>query len=335
MSAKDFKFQVTKHIEGLAEKTPEIYKQFYPSEAEEINPPCLFEDPLIEEKYTVAKGLIHKYENRVLCLLTLACGAYCRFCTRKRKVSDICEGLLNDEDLQKIEDYIVSHPEIKEIIFSGGDPFTNPVVLKKALRKFGTLPQIKIMRIGTRMPVVSPQTIDLSVCDVMKELKQPIYIGLHFEHPDEITEETAQVCEALRKSGAILFSQSVFLKGVNDDYDILYKLFSRLIEIGVKPYYIFRCDPVEGAYHFMADFEKEIDIMTRLRTGLSGMACPVYVIDVPQGAGKIPVPLNYWDFDKTHYKDFNGADQQIAEGINIDELKVGKLEKVRVRKLRR
>lgn len=320
MSTKDFKFQVTKHIENLANKTPEIYKQFYPSEAEEISPPCLFEDPLIEEKYTVTKGLVHKYGNRVLCLLTLVCAAYCRFCTRKRKVSDAAGGLLNDEDLQKIEDYIVNHPEIKEIIFSGGDPFTNPPVLKKALRKFGALPQIKVMRIGTRVPVSSPQTIDLSVCNVIRELKQPIYIGINFEHPDEITEETERVCEAMRKSGAILFSQSIFLKGVNDDYDTLYKLFSGLIEIGVKPYYIFRCDPVEGAHHFIADFEKEIDIMTRLRTNLSGMACPIYVIDVPQGAGKIPVPLNYWDFDKTHYKDFNGVEQGMVREVHIKEM---------------
>lgn len=319
MSTKDFKFQVTKHIEELSRKTPEIYKQFYPSEAEEINPPCMFEDPLIEEKYTVTKGLIHKYGNRVLCMLTLVCAAYCRFCTRKRKVSDAADGLLNDEDLQKIEDYIVAHPEIKEIIFSGGDPFTCPPILKKALRRFGALPQIKVMRIGTRVPVSAPQTIDLSVCDVIRELNQPIYIGINFEHPDEITEETERVCTAFRKAGAILFCQSIFLKGVNDDYDTLYKLFSGLIEIGVKPYYIFRCDPVEGAYHFMADFEKEIDIMTRLRTSLSGMACPTYVIDVPQGAGKIPVPLNYWDFDKTHYRDFNGVDREIVKGIEAGD----------------
>jgi len=273
----------------------------------------MYEDPLIEEKYTVTKGLVHKYTNRVLCLLTLVCGAYCRFCTRKRKVSDAAGGLLNDDDLQKIEDYLVAHPNINEIIFSGGDPFTNPFVLKKALRKFGALKQIKVMRIGTRLPVVSPQSVDLSVCDVIRELKQPIYIGLHFEHPDEITEETELVCEKFRKSGAILYSQSVFLKGVNDDYDTLFKLFSRLIEIGVKPYYIFRCDPVEGAFHFMADFEKEIEIMTRLRSNLSGMAYPMYVIDVPQGAGKIPVPLNYWDFDKTHYRDFNGVDQKLLQ----------------------
>ena len=313
MSTKDFKFQVTRHIEELAKKTPEIYKQFYPSEAEGFNPPCMYEDPLIEEKYTVTKGLVHKYTNRVLCLLTLVCGAYCRFCTRKRKVSDAAGGLLSDEDLQKIENYIVAHPNINEIIFSGGDPFTNPFVLKKALRKFGALKQIKVMRIGTRIPIVAPQTVDLSVCDVVRELKQPIYIGLNFEHPDEITEETERVCEAFRKSGAILFSQSIFLKGVNDDYDILFKLFTRLIEIGVKPYYIFRCDPVKGAFHFMADFEKEIEIMTKLRSNLSGMACPMYVIDVPQGAGKIPVPLNYWDFDKTHYKDFHGVDQKIVQ----------------------
>jgi lysine 2,3-aminomutase len=327
MSTKDFKFQVTKHIEGLAKKSPAVYNQFYPSEAEEINPPCMYEDPLIEEKYTVTKGLVHKYGNRVLCLLTLTCGAYCRFCTRKRKVSDALGGLLTDEDLQNIENYLVAHPNVNEIIFSGGDPFTNPIVLKKALKKFGALPQIKVIRIGTRMPIVSPQAIDLTIGDAIREMKQPVYLLMNFEHPDEITEETRSVCEHFRKSGAMLLSQSIFLKGINDNYDTLFKLFSGLIEIGVKPYYIFRCDPVEGAFHFMTDFEKEIEIMTKLRTNLSGMACPMYVIDVPQGVGKIPVPLNYWNFDKNTYRDFHGIEQKLVEFATHDV----KNEKVRER----
>ncbi|MBI4994581.1 hypothetical protein HZC21_02965, partial [Candidatus Peregrinibacteria bacterium] len=125
------------------------------------------------------------------------------------------------------------------------------------------------------------------------------------------------------------------LKGINDDYDTLYELFSRLIEIGVKPYYIFRCDPVGGAYHFMADFEKEIDIMTRLRSSLSGMAYPMYIIDVPQGAGKIPVPLNYWDFDKAHYKDFNGIDQHIVKGIEMNDFELVPARKPIKRKISR
>ncbi|HOL53996.1 MAG TPA: lysine 2,3-aminomutase, partial [Candidatus Paceibacterota bacterium] len=137
------------------------------------------------------------------------------------------------------------------------------------------------------------------------------YVGIHFEHPDELTPETIKACEKLRKAGAILYSQSVFLKGVNDSYEVLYELFSRLIEIGVKPYYLYRCDPVQGIEHFRVPFEKEIKIATQLRKNLSGLAWPTYVIDTPNGNGKIPVPLEFWQFDKKEFKDFLGKKHKV------------------------
>ncbi len=140
-----------------------------------------------------------------------------------------------------------------------------------------------------------------------------IYLSLHFEHPDEITAPVIKVVSRLRGAGAILLSQSVFLKGVNDDYEVLKELFNRLVELGIRPYYLYRCDPVVGSEHFIVPFDKEIEIMTKLRKELSGIACPTYVIDTPNGSGKIPVPLNFWQFDKKSFTDYNDKEIKIID----------------------
>ena len=206
-------------------------------------------------------------------------------------MSDIEGGVITKADINNMSDYISQHPEIKEIILSGGDPFTVPKILKYALKIFSEMPQIKIIRIGTRVPVSNPRLVDKKVLSVIKKSKKPIYVLINFEHPDELNKNTIKACEKLRKAGAILLSQSVFLKGVNDSFEILYELFSRLIEIGVKPYYLYRCDPVVGIEHFRVDFEKEIKIATRLRRELSGLAWPLYVVDVPNGSGGHSIPI--------------------------------------------
>lgn len=301
--------KTTKHLEELIKRHKALKKEFVAQKCEgdffdkDI---ISFEDPLLEEKFTKVRGLVHKYKNRALLLLTLNCAAYCRFCTRRRKVSDIQKGKMSKKDIDNIIAYLKKHKEIKEVIISGGDPLTSPKLFKYAFDKIRKLPQIKIIRIGTRLPVSDPDKITSDLIKAISKASQSVYIGVHFEHPAEITPKTISVCKKLRKTGAILYSQSVFLKGVNDDYETLYQLFSRLIEIGVKPYYIYRCDPTHGVEHFICDFGKEIEIMTKLRANLSGMAFPIHVIDVPNGAGKIPVPLNFWKFDKKSFYDFWG-----------------------------
>ena len=296
-------FKVSSHLEKLAKNSEAVRRQFYVSPQEEKDKENSL-DPLLEEEYTKTRGLVHKYENRVLILLTLNCAAYCRFCTRRRSVSEVIKGQIDNKDLDNMVLYIKKHPEIKEVIFSGGDPLTVPSLLKQALIKIATLPQIKIIRIGSRLPVSDPEKIDKTLLQILQLVKkQPLYLMLHFEHPDEITKETVKVVEKLRKLGILLFSQTVFLKGVNDSYDILYQLFSRLIEIGVKPYYLYRCDPVKGAEHFIVPFEKEVKIATRLRKNLSGLANPLYVIDTPNGTGKVPGQLHFWK-NGNSYTDF-------------------------------
>lgn len=297
-------FKITNHLKKLAKKSPAISRQFFESGLEEEDKDS-DSDPLLEEEFTKTRGLVHKYKNRVLILLTLNCAAYCRFCTRRRAVSDVVKGQLKNDDLENIVRYIRDHQEIKEVIFSGGDPLTVPEVLEKSLSKITKLPQIKIIRIGTRLQVSDPRKINKNLIRILKLVKkQPLYLMLHFEHPEEITKGTIMAIKKMQKVGVMLFSQTVFLKGVNDNYQVLYNLFSNLLEIGVKPYYLFRCDPVKGAEHFIVPLEKEVEIMTKLRKKLSGLACPTYVIDAPNGAGKIPVPLNFWEFKKTEFLDF-------------------------------
>lgn len=300
--------KVTPHLRKLAKQHEAVRKQFFDSGEEPHKFICpTFDDPLEEDKYEVTKGLIHKYPGRVLALLTMTCAAYCRFCTRQRRVSDIMKGITNHKDIDAMVAYVKEHRDVKEVIFSGGDPFVVPEKLIYALEEFSKLSQIKILRIGTRMPVSDPENVPIKeLVETIKKIKQPVYILIHFEHPSEITLETEKIINEFRKIGCPILSQTVFLKGVNDDYDTLYELFNRLLEIGVIPYYIYHCDLVRGAEHFICDFEKEIEIMTELRKNLTGLAYPTYVIDVPQGSGKIPVPLNFWSFKKNRYKDFNG-----------------------------
>ncbi|MDP2856124.1 MAG: KamA family radical SAM protein [bacterium] len=313
-----FAVKISGHLKKLSEKNDAVRKQFYPSELElrflqkenSFNSSS-FCDPLFEDQYEKTKGLVHKYKNRVLILLTLTCAAYCRFCTRRRKVSDIKKGIIFQADIKKMLAYLFKNPEINEVIFSGGDPLASPAILKYALNKFSRLPQIKIIRIGTRAPVSNPKLITKDLLAIIKKIKQPVYVGIHFEHPAELTKETILACQKLRKAGAILYSQSVFLKGVNDSYEILYELFTKLIQVGIRPYYLYRCDPVQGIGHFRVAFKKEVEIATKLRKNLSGLAWPTYAIDAVEGSGKIPVPLDFWEFNKERFKDFLGNKKKV------------------------
>jgi lysine 2,3-aminomutase len=298
--------KVSEYIESLMLCEEAVRRQFELSEQEALSESG-DPDPLHEKDHEVVLGMINKYGNRVLCLLTADCAAYCRFCTRRRLVSDLEHGHADRSHIDAWVRYLREHPEVREAILSGGDPFTVPDELfEYALGEIGALDSIKVIRIGTRAPVSDPALVNARKLEAIERTEQPIYVGIHFEHPSELAPATVASVRDLLSAGAILYSQTVFLRGVNDDYDTLYELFSGLLEIGVRPYYIYRCDPVPGAYHFIADFDRERRIMTDLRRTLSGLACPTYVIDAPDGSGKIPVPLQFWDSDTGSYKDFKG-----------------------------
>ncbi|MDO8588810.1 MAG: KamA family radical SAM protein [Armatimonadota bacterium] len=303
--------QISAHTQRLAEASEAVWRQFT-ARADECADEQSGSDPLLEQQCEVVRGLVHKYENRVLCLLTAQCASYCRFCTRRRMVSDIERGRITMEDVDRWRDYLAERPFVREVIISGGDPLAAPVELfNYAVKTLSNLCTIKIIRIGTRVVVTAPELLTDEKLNAIRDVRQPVYIGINFEHPDELTDATIEAVAKLRKAGAILYSQTVFLKDINDDYDVLYALFSRLVEIGVRPYYLYRCDPVAGVGRFRVDFRTERAIMTRLRKNLSGLACPTYVIDTPHGSGKIPVPLGFWDVDDSKFRDFQGEEHEV------------------------
>ncbi len=306
----DLIFHISPHLKKLAAKSPAVKRQFYPTAEENQVSEDSFADPLAEDEHSPVKGLIYKYPGRVLILLTMTCAAYCRFCTRRRIVSDLKKGTITEKNIRDMKKFLLAHPEIKEIIFSGGDPLTQPALLKYALKTLAKLKQIKIVRIHTRIPVSNPVLLTEDLLQAFSQIKQPLYISVHFEHPDELTPLTVSAVTKLRKIGAILLSQSVFLKGVNDNYETLFQLFSRLVEVGIRPYYIFDCDPTQGVGHFKVPLAQARTIMTQLKTNLSGIACPTFVIDAPQGYGKIPVPLDYWQTDLGRFTDFHDLDHR-------------------------
>jgi lysine 2,3-aminomutase len=298
--------KISKHLQKLAQKSKAIRKQFYSSSEEEKYSLRAFVDPLLEDQFKPVKGLVHKYSTRVLIELTLNCASFCRFCTRRRRVSDIRKGKLSKKDIGKMIDYVKSRPKINEIIFSGGDPLVVPKLLIYSLNKFSKLKQIKILRVHTRVPVSDPRLLTKEILNALSEAqkKKTLYLSIHFEHPDELTPKTIKAVKALKNTGAILLSQSVFLKGINDSYKVLEELFTKLAELGIRPYYIYHCDLVKGAEHFICPIKKEIEIMTKLRKNISGIAFPFHAVDTPNGSGKIPLPLNFWKFECSSFSDF-------------------------------
>ncbi|MEI6053641.1 MAG: KamA family radical SAM protein [Opitutaceae bacterium] len=271
-------------------------------------------DPLSEESHQPVKGLIHKYYNRALIKVSYRCASHCRFCTRIRQIGTN-EGDLNNDEIQNIINYIKQHPEIMDVILSGGDPFYSPKQTLSILEELEVIESVKVIRIGTRLPVHNPKSFEAGVIKkVLKKIVEiqqikPLFILINFEHPDELTPETIRVIKQLKQTGATILSQTVFLKGINNNSNTLKRLFENLFWNGVLPYYIYRCDSVQGLEHFVCDINEEIQIMTELRKRLSGLAYPTYIVDV-EGTGKIPIPLSFWsDTDISQCKDFN--DKQI------------------------
>ena len=270
-------------------------------------------DPLMEEKFTKMKGLVFKYPKRVLIELNNICPVYCQFCTRKRKTFEKIKWELTKEEIKNILNFLENNLEINEVIISGGDPLMSPIQLISFLEGIEKINNIKVIRIHTRIPITAPKKINQDIFDFLNDYKKIVYLSIHCNLASEITDESIVIFNKFKKAGVILYSQSVFLKGINDSVEKLEELFEKLLELGIRPYYIYRCDPVVGWKNFVVPFEKEKEIMTELRKRISGLACPVYVIDSPQGVGKIPVPLNFW-LNKTKMVDFEGKEIEIKNG---------------------
>jgi lysine 2,3-aminomutase len=252
------------------------------------------EDPLEEDQDAPVPGLTHRYPDRALLVTTHVCTMYCRFCTRKR--ATMVRGgwdAVSRNDERMIE-YVRDHPEIRDVIVSGGDPLTLPITkLRFFLDNLAAIPHVDVIRIGTRVPVTLPQKLyDRELIDLLASAEK-VWIQTHFNHPREITPEAARVCKALLRAGMPVNNHTVLLKGVNDSLETMRRLMRALLRIKVRPYYLFHCDPVIGAGHFRTSVWKGLEIMEGLRGHMSGLGIPTYVVDSPHGGGKIPLMPNY------------------------------------------
>jgi lysine 2,3-aminomutase len=267
-----------------------IWLQAVPDEVElyDIDAP---EDPLNEDEMSPVPNITHRYPDRALFLTTSQCGLYCRFCTRKRKVGDSSK--INMRELEAAFNYLEEHTEINDVILSGGDPLMlTDAMLEKVLIRLRQIPHIQIIRLGTKMPCVLPQRVTPELCNMIKKY-HPIYVNTHFNHPWEITEESTKACTMLADAGVPVGCQTVLLKGVNDDPEVMRELMKKLLAIRVRPYYIYQADLTKGANHFRTPIDVGLEIMDHLRGHISGLAVPQFVIDAPGGGGKIPLLPDY------------------------------------------
>jgi len=267
-----------------------IWLQCVPDETElnDIDAP---EDPLGEDSMSPVPNITHRYPDRVLFLTTSQCGMYCRFCTRKRKVGNSSK--ISMRGLESAFKYIEEHKEIRDVILSGGDPLMlTDAMLEKILQRLRQIPHVEIIRLGTRMPVVLPHRITPKLVRMLKKY-HPIYVNTHFNHPWEITPESKRACELLADAGIPIGNQTVLMKGVNDDPEVIKELFRKLLLIRVRPYYLYQADLTKGANHFRTPIKVGLEIMDKLRGHTSGLAVPYYVIDAPGGGGKIPLLPQY------------------------------------------
>ncbi len=246
------------------------------------------DDPLEEQKQMPVPGLVHRYPDRCLMMITHACSVYCRHCNRKRLWGQK-QTLPRRSYFQPMIDYIRQTPSIREVILSGGDPLIlSDQALNRLLGSLRAIPHLDVIRIGTRMPVVLPMRITVDLCKMLGRYR-PLWLNTQFNHPQEITPESSKACDMLLSAGIPVSNQSVLLKGVNDSYQTMKDLLYGLQKMSVRPYYLFQCDPVKGTDHFRVDIWKGMEIMERLWCNISGLCLPRFVLDVPGARGKIPL----------------------------------------------
>lgn len=267
-----------------------IWRQCIP-DPEELSDTQL-PDPLNEEELSPVPGLIHRYPDRVVWLVSAQCAVYCRFCMRKGRVG--CPGKMSGlGELDQALNYIADRPAIRDVVLSGGDPLLlEDEELATFLSGLRRIPHVEVIRIGTRTPANLPERITGKLCRMLKRF-HPVFINTHFNHPREITEESARACARLADAGIPLGNQTVLLNGVNDNPEVMKSLLQRLLAIRVRPYYLHQMDLVQGTRHFRTKIARGLEIMDALRGHTSGLAIPYFVIDLPGGKGKVPLLPDY------------------------------------------
>ncbi len=305
-----------------------VRKQVIPTSQEVVPFQSMMEDSLAEDKHSPVPGLVHRYPDRVLMLVTTQCASYCRYCTRSRIVGDPSQTFSRKEFEAQIE-YIEKTPQIRDVLLSGGDPMVlAPKLLDMILSRLRDIPHVEIIRIGSRVPVFLPMRVTDEFCQMISKY-HPFWLNIHVNHPKEITPELAEACDRLLKAGVPLGNQSVLLAGVNDSVHIQRKLVHELVKIRVRPYYLYQCDLVAGSGHFRTTISKGIEIMEGLRGHTSGYSIPAYVVDAPGGGGKIPIMPNYVLAQapgKVVLRNFEGFITTYEEPIDYDPHEIKHLE---------
>ena len=290
-----FRVEITPYFVSLIDPDdPDdpIRKQVIPTSDEIVPFTGMMEDSLAEDRHSPVPGLVHRYPDRVLMLVTTQCASYCRYCTRSRIVGDPAATFSRSEFEMQL-DYLRRTPQVRDVLLSGGDPLTMaPKILEELISKLREIPHIEIIRIGTRVPVFMPMRVTDELCDMLQKY-HPLWMNIHVNHPNEITKELAEATDKLSRAGIPLGNQSVLLAGVNDCVHVQRKLVHDLVRIRVRPYYLYQCDLVEGAGHFRTPVAKGIEIIEGLRGHTSGYAVPTFCVDAPGGGGKIPVMPQY------------------------------------------
>ncbi|MCL6580454.1 MAG: KamA family radical SAM protein [Firmicutes bacterium] len=288
-----FRWAVTPYFASLMDPDdPDcpIRRQVVPSAAELEGDPGLG-DPLAEDSHSPVPGLVHKYPDRVVVLVTMQCAAFCRHCTRRRLVGQV-DRAMTPAGLRACVEYIRRHEEVRDVLVTGGDPLVgSDAWLEHILRSLRAIPHVEVLRIGTRVPVTLPQRVTPELCSML-ERYHPLWVNIHFNHPRELTEQVAEACDLLTRAGIPLGSQTVLLHGVNDDAATLKALFHGLVRLRVRPYYLYQCDPVRGTSHFWTPLERGLELVAALRGFTSGFSVPTFVVDSPLGKVQV-APQNF------------------------------------------
>ena len=311
LSGNKLAMAITPHYFNLIHPTDPncpIRRQVIPRIEETWEDPSEMADPCGEDAHMPVPGLVHRYPDRVLFLVTDRCASYCRYCTRSRVVSGAGEQELHTE-FDAAFRYLETHPEIRDVLLSGGDPllFSN-AKLEGLLSRLRAIPHIEFIRIGSRVPIFLPQRITPELCQMLQKY-HPLFISIHTNHPRELTTEVRAGLERLANHGVPLGNQSVLLRGVNDEPDIMKSLVHKLLMCRVRPYYLYQCDLIQGSSHLRASVRKGIEIIESLRGHTTGYAVPQFVIDAPGGGGKVPVNPDYMlmrDEQRTLIRNYEG-----------------------------
>jgi lysine 2,3-aminomutase len=312
-----FREKTTPFIRQLSQHSQAIRSLYTYDPSTERAPVNLDRDILHEKRHSPVKGAVYKFSGRILILLSYTCAANCRYCERQDRVGVGLDpvGYLREREIEDIVSFIARNREITEIIFSGGDPLMNPKGLKIATNLLSTLGQIKIVRIHTRLPVQDPSRLDLRVLDDVSSQFKTCYFNVHIDHPDELTGAAEDALLRIRRMGYVLLAQTVFLKGINDNVQVLRLLFTRMAELGIRPYYLYHCQAIPTTMKFVVPLAREIEIVTELREQLSGIAFPQHVIDLQHTKGKVLVPTNHWNLDMKQVRDFYGNWLSVADHV--------------------